>query len=246
MTYLNFLVIFVIPLVIVGWIYFFKTQYISKSLIKVGLLILVFLAVIYTTPWDNYLVKNEIWWYGPDRVLGTLGFVPIEEYFFFVLQTLATGFWTYFLMTKIKVKLMSGNFYNLQWMVTLLLFFVFFLGVYLISIDRFRYLSLILVWATPVLLLQWGVGGRALIQNGFIYLVALFIPSFYFCFIDLYAIEESIWKISPVLTTGVLLFKLPIEEAIFFFVTNLMVVQGLVLLVSMRNEKMVKKYFLKE
>src|SRR5512135_3227079 len=54
----------------------------------------VFLAVVYTTPWDNYLVATRVWYYNPARVTGvTLGWVPIEEYTFFVVQTLLTGAW---------------------------------------------------------------------------------------------------------------------------------------------------------
>jgi lycopene cyclase domain-containing protein len=59
-----------------------------------ALLIHVALAVIYTTPWDNYLVATRVWWYDPARVTGvTLGWVPIAEYTFFVLQTVLTGLW---------------------------------------------------------------------------------------------------------------------------------------------------------
>ena len=49
-------------------------------------------AVLYTTPWDNYLVATGVWWYDPHLVAGlVLGWVPIEEYTFFILQTLAMG-----------------------------------------------------------------------------------------------------------------------------------------------------------
>ena len=50
------------------------------------------IAVLYTTPWDNFIVAQGVWSYPPDRVLGvTLGLVPLEEYVFFVLQVLLTG-----------------------------------------------------------------------------------------------------------------------------------------------------------
>src|SRR5690606_30839639 len=46
----------------------------------------------YTTPWDNYLVATSVWWYDPARVLGiTLGWVPLAEYLFFMLQPLVAG-----------------------------------------------------------------------------------------------------------------------------------------------------------
>ena len=51
-------------------------------------------AVVWTTPWDNDLVATGVWYYDPNLVTGiTLGWVPIEEYTFFVVQTLMTGLW---------------------------------------------------------------------------------------------------------------------------------------------------------
>ncbi len=56
------------------------------------------LAVIYTTPLDNYLVATRVWYYDPRLVLNVqLGFVPLEEYLFFVLQTLLTGLFVFWL-----------------------------------------------------------------------------------------------------------------------------------------------------
>nr|MBP6297910.1 lycopene cyclase domain-containing protein [Anaerolineae bacterium] len=49
-------------------------------------------AVTYTTIWDNYLVYSRIWGYDRRLVTGLrLGWVPIEEYTFFILQPLMTG-----------------------------------------------------------------------------------------------------------------------------------------------------------
>ena len=50
------------------------------------------LALLYTTPWDNYLVATSVWWYDPALVVGTtLGYVPVEEYLFFIGQTFLVG-----------------------------------------------------------------------------------------------------------------------------------------------------------
>ena len=58
----------------------------------------VLLAVVYTTPWDNYLVATDVWYYNPDLVTGILlGYVPIEEYTFFVVETILSGLWWWFL-----------------------------------------------------------------------------------------------------------------------------------------------------
>ncbi len=47
---------------------------------------------------------------------------------------------------------------------------------------------------------------------------------------DWVAIRAGVWSLSARYTTGVELAGLPVEEALFFLVTNAFVVQGLVLL----------------
>jgi lycopene cyclase domain-containing protein len=89
MTYLQFLILFVcIPLGLLGW-------RLRRRLQRPDLVMLVGLAtiaVIYTTPWDNYLVATGVWYYDPRLVLNrTIGYVPVEEYLFFILQAFLTG-----------------------------------------------------------------------------------------------------------------------------------------------------------
>jgi len=57
-------------------------------------------GAVYTTPWDNYLIWRDVWHYGTDRVVGTIGYVPVEEYLFFLLQPILTGFWLYWLLSR--------------------------------------------------------------------------------------------------------------------------------------------------
>src|SRR5574337_1204337 len=64
----------------------------------IGIAVHIFLAVAYTTPWDNYLVATGVWYYNIKLVTGiVLGYVPIEEYAFFVLETILAGLWWWFL-----------------------------------------------------------------------------------------------------------------------------------------------------
>jgi len=50
------------------------------------------LAVVYTGPWDHFIIEQGVWSYPPGRVIGpTIGNVPIEEYCFFLLQVTFTG-----------------------------------------------------------------------------------------------------------------------------------------------------------
>ncbi|KAK6508134.1 hypothetical protein TWF506_010236 [Arthrobotrys conoides] len=53
---------------------------------------LLIIAVTSTIPWDSYLLKNDVWDYPEDAVIGTTFWkIPVEELFFFVIQTYITS-----------------------------------------------------------------------------------------------------------------------------------------------------------
>lgn len=235
MTYLQFLLIFLgIPLSILGTAFIYSDLPNKKEFQK-GIIILIFLAVFYTTPWDNYLVMSGVWTYGTERVLGTIGYVPIEEYCFFILQPIFSGLLCFFLQKKFTIKRNSEK-NSSHYAVTLLYSALFIIGLIGLNYEKTRYFGLILSWAMPVILLQWLVGGKHLLTNKRIFLTAVFLPSFYLWIADGLAIFDGIWTIPETYSTGLKIGSLPIEEATFFLMTNLMLAQGLILFVVMEEE----------
>ena len=235
MTYLGFLCVFLgIPIgIMAGLVY--RSRLPHKKTTVWGITTLTALAVLYTTPWDNYLVANEVWWYGKDRVLGVIGHVPIEEYMFFVLQTVLTGIWCYLLQSRIKLVKTANNTILKKW-VGALYGALFIFGLACLTQNNYLYLGLILSWAMPILIFQWFMGGQYIVKNYKFFIVSVLVPSFYLWFADAFAIWDNIWTISERFTVGVSIGNLPIEEAIFFFVTNLIVAQGLILFITMEEE----------
>ncbi|KAI9813863.1 MAG: hypothetical protein M1832_006075 [Thelocarpon impressellum] len=64
------------------------------------ILFLVGIAVVSTVPWDSYLIRRRIWTYPAEVVAGpTLFSIPLEEVFFFVVQTYNTSL-LYLLLSK--------------------------------------------------------------------------------------------------------------------------------------------------
>jgi lycopene cyclase domain-containing protein len=62
---------------------------------------------------------------------------------------------------------------------------------------------------------------------------AIIVPGTYLSLMDIVALQATTWSISTTQTTGILFFKiLPLEEATFFFVTNMMITFGITLLLS--------------
>ena len=82
----------------------------------------------------------------------------------------------------------------------------------------------------PPIALQWGFGGDILWRNWRLVLLALVPLTLYLSGADAIAICAGTWSIDPAQSTGLLLGGiLPIEEFLFFGLTNTLVTFGLVL-----------------
>jgi lycopene cyclase domain-containing protein len=197
----------------------------------------VIVALVYTTPWDNYLVANSVWWYDPLLVTGlTLGWVPIEEYTFFVVQTLLSGLWLLFWMRRFQPpQAPFAPRAALRWACTGAggLLWVVALAMLLLRWTRGLYMALILIWFLPPILLQLAFGADILWHYRRLVLVGFVPPTLYLWWVDGLAIASGTWTINPENTLGLDLFGvLPIEEATFFLVTNVVIAFGMVLMLA--------------
>jgi lycopene cyclase domain-containing protein len=228
MTYWDFHLVFILP--VIGLLALLAWR--ANAVPRRGLWWLAgmsIIALIYTTPWDNYLVAQGVWSYNPDRVQATIGWVPVEEYFFFLVQPVLTGLWLFLVLSRRPPASDRPS----RWLPPVILAGVALLalvGVSLLFTEKGFYLGLILAWTAPVLALQLYVGRSTLWTHRHILLWAVAVPTLYLWVCDRLAIGLGIWNISERFTTGIALIGLPIEEAVFFLITNLMVVQGLLLL----------------
>jgi lycopene beta-cyclase len=96
--------------------------------------------------------------------------------------------------------------------------------------GHLTYLGLLLPWAIPVLGIQWAVGHAVLRRRLRTLLVATVVTTAYLIGIDAVALSQGIWTIHPDRVVGLRLGNVPLEEALFFLFTDLMVVQSVVLL----------------
>ncbi|MCX7607197.1 MAG: lycopene cyclase domain-containing protein, partial [Bacteroidia bacterium] len=243
MTYGEFLALFLLPPLLLLGVWSWRTRgkfppsFHTRPLSTV-LGFLVGVAVLYTTPWDNYLVAKGIWSYPKERVWGIrLGWVPLEEYLFFVLQTLLTGLWVVNISRHENrddsLRLRSSVSMGTRWGVafgigSLLSTAWLFWGAS--TWERATYMSLILGWALPVVLGQWLLGGAVYLRHWKIVCGGVSLPTLYLWVADTLAIRQGIWHITESTALGIHLpGGLPVEEAVFFFLTNLMVVLGVLL-----------------
>ena len=188
-------------------------------------------------------MANKVWWYGVDRVIGTIGYVPIEEYLFFALQTLLTGLWGFFVNWLMPISHDKTSYAGKR-ILTFTFVILFAIGIVCLNYESALYLGLILSWAMPIILLQWTIGGQHIIVNGSNYIIILAVPTIYLWFADYFAIGNGIWEISSTKTIGLNFGHLPLEEALFFLVTNVMVGQGLLLFLIMKDKTKMRFKFL--
>ena len=225
MSYLAFLLVFIVPpLLVLAWT---QRRRLSAVHPRAGLFLglMALIALVYTTPWDNYLIWRGVWAYGSDRVVGTVGYVPVEEYLFFLLQPLLTGLWLCSLLPTAPSMATNAS----RWVGALVYAAAAVAGGLLLTFEKGTYLGLILAWAAPVLALQWAYVGREIWARRRVFALAVGVPTAYLWAADAVAIHLEIWRISPAHTLGPSLGVLPLEEAVFFLVTNLLVVQGMIL-----------------
>jgi lycopene cyclase domain-containing protein len=203
-------------------------------------------AVIYTTPWDNYLVATGVWYYDPALVTGiVIGWVPIEEYTFFVVQTILAGLWLSFLARRLALPetpaRLAGSW---RWLPSALLGGLW-IGSVVTLVSGWQpgtYLGLELAWALPPIILQLAFGGDILRRYGRLVLAVIVPLVAYLCFLDTTAISSGTWTIAPSQSLGISLAGLPLEEAIFFLVTTTLVVFGVLLLISAEGQERGRTY----
>ncbi|PWN34039.1 uncharacterized protein FA14DRAFT_161601, partial [Meira miltonrushii] len=201
------------------------------------LIILPIIAFVWTTPWDNELVRKGAWWYPRSCVLARIGYVPVEEYAFFILQSLITSLLTILITRWSTPRSFDGKYSSASTlMLTAVPILAFSLGVAGLfgkqGNGHHFYISMIAWWASVPLILLWYGTRRSwigLLRNNQAkpWLMCLFIPTAYLCYADVFALRRGTWHITEAKSLERFLVPdLPIEEATFFFVTNLILVSA--------------------
>ncbi|PYH67439.1 terpenoid synthase [Aspergillus vadensis CBS 113365] len=202
--------------------------------------ILITISIIATIPWDSYLIRCAIWTYPPDAVVGSkILDIPVEEVFFFVIQTYITSV-AYCIFTKPLVRPMYLRPHlgrcRTRNMVAFVILTLMGGGIACLLLGQhMTYLGLILVWVCPILLFQWMLSHPFLIGlPGKPTIAAICLPTLYLWVADSCAMESGTWRIESGTKLDYQIGGLEVEssnsnrEALFFLVTNMMIVLGLI------------------
>lgn len=251
MTYFGFLAVFLgIPIMILALVAWFDARrgrrlpaalatWPPYAVIATHCLV----ALLYTTPWDNYLVATRVWWYHPELVTGlVIGWVPIEEYTFFVLQPILTGLWLLFLARRIRRpahRIDTRHAGRQRWggVLALGLIWIASVGILLAGSQPLTYLALLMAWALPPLMLQVGFGGDVLWHYRKLVLLTLIPATVYLCVADALAIKSGTWTINPQQSVNFFVGGLPFEEMVFFLMTNVLISVGMTLMLARQSQE---------
>jgi lycopene cyclase domain-containing protein len=228
-TYLGLHLLFVVPpILLLAVATALRPNAIRGRLPALGLGVILTLALVYTTPWDNLLIETGVWHYGDGVTTVHLWAAPVGEYLFFLLQPLLAALWLYNLDIPTHGDLRIGLWARVAGGAAGVA--VSAIGVWLlVAGPSTLYLGAILAWAGPILALQWAFGWPHLVRARRAVAAGIGVPTLYLWALDRYAIDSGLWIISDTYTVGIAPLGLPLEEALFFLVTNVFVVQGLVL-----------------
>lgn len=200
---------------------------------------LVLLAVmVFTTPWDNLAAKWGIWGFPREKYSLRIGYLPIEEYAFFLLQSLNVMLTVRQLLhffpdwqTGQETDLGKGTLICLgvsvfPWaIVTAQLLFL------RRKAGSCVNYAIHLAWFLPVIYAQWVLAPALFLAHAGLLATVTAAFGIYYTLADLVAVRAGTWFFDEKQITGVKLGGiLPWEEIAFFFLTSLLVAQSYLLL----------------
>ncbi|SNX84613.1 probable Bifunctional lycopene cyclase/phytoene synthase [Melanopsichium pennsylvanicum] len=234
LSYRHFHLMWTLPLCIV--LYLIAKPFLTK-LDRAKLILLPVIAFVWTSPWDNLIVKNRAWFYHGHCIWFTIGYVPIEEYFFFVIQSLISTLWctllTRWYLPNLSLAPASPSRIKLATpaLVTSLLCLMIGLNMAVPETHSY-YFGMITWWASlPLALLLWGcidfIRNTGIWAGIVPFSLSVLGPTLYLWCSDVYALRRGTWHINE--ATSLNMFPipdLPVEEMLFFLVTNLILISA--------------------
>jgi putative membrane protein len=236
MTYLRFHLIFNLPLLVVLAALTGPVPWTMGEGAAFGLVLLA--VMIFTTPWDNLAAKWGIWGFPREKYSLRLGYLPVEEYAFFLLQS-ANVMLAVRALFHFMPDWQTGQETEIgKWTLICLAASVIpwlFVAVQLYWLRRkagpcVNY-AIHLAWFLPVIYAQWILAPPLFWGHAGLLVLVTAAFGVYYTLADLAAVRAGTWFFDEKQITGLKLGGiLPWEEIAFFFLTSLLVAQSYLLL----------------
>lgn len=102
---------------------------------------------------------------------------------------------------------------------------------------HWTYLIYELAWAVPVIAIQWAAAWGELWRRRRLLAAAVVMATLYLGACDAFALGHGIWQVDRTRVMGIYAGSLPLEEFVFYFVTNIMAAQGFVMIAGFLRER---------
>ena len=159
-----------------------------------------------------------------------------QEYTFFILQPILAGLWLLFLLRRLPLAPATGARPYLRWIAVAGAAIIWLPSVVVLvsGWPPGTYMALILAWALPPIMLQFAFGADILWRHRRLLALAIIPVTLFLSAADSLAIGFwGIWTIDPQQSLNIYLGGiLPLEEFVFFLMTNILLVFGVTLFLS--------------
>jgi lycopene beta-cyclase len=235
-TYFRFHLLFNVPLLLLLAACNASSPWTTDEIAAAGWVLLA--VFLFTTPWDNFAVKRGLWGFPPGKYWARIGYLPVEEYAFFLLQSvnvmLAVRALLHFFpdwQTGQETAITRATLLFLAVSIVPWLLVAAQLGwVRRLAGARANY-ALHLAWFLPVIYAQWIVAPDLFLSHTGLLVLVTLIFGLYYTLADLAAVRVGLWFFDEKQITGAKLADvLPWEEIAFFLLTSLLVAQSYLLL----------------
>ena len=236
MTYLRFHLIFNLPLLIVLAALSGPVPWTGQEAAAFGWVLLA--VMLFTTPWDNLAAKWGIWSFPREKYSLRIGYLPVEEYAFFLLQS-ANIMLAVRALFRFFPDWQTGREVAVErWT---LIFLAASVIPWLLVAAQLRWLrrkagprvnyAIHLAWFLPVIYAQWILAPPLFGGHAGLLLLVTSAFGIYYTLADLAAVRAGTWFFDEKQIIGAkLVGLLPWEEVAFFFLTSLLVAQSYLLL----------------
>lgn len=228
-TYSDIQVTYMLPVIAV--LAFITRPFISRSeMFKMT--VLSGLALIYTIPWFYFVIQNGALTYSTEKVLATVRLVPIEDCVFVVAHTVMTSLWTllctwWSIHPCLNFNHDKTSHQLIRWIPISTLSFLTVKGYRMMTIPGLNtfYLGSILCWACPAIILLWYGTGNYFVKRFKSYLIAIAAPTLFMCRVSQIVMNNNIRHVNAQTSLNAFVAEhLPIEDALFFLVSNVIIV----------------------
>lgn len=193
-------------------------------------LVLVPVSAVWSAPWDRWAIDRGVFVYPPEKVVGWIARIPVEDLLLFAGQVVFVGLWSLLLVGRLPPTAVHPALGRAAMPASVAVLVAATVAVAGSGSPHATYGLSVLVWFGPLILLQLVAGTGALLARWRLWLATMVPATLWLWLLELVAVRQEIWWIDPARSVGWRPFGLPAEDLLIFLVGNVLVVHTVLFL----------------